>query len=84
VCSASQRRSDVGEGTLEQQAVDRGLHRLCLGVEPDNPRARRLYEHPGYRAIGESDASWEAEAADGTRYLYSTTFIEMERRASAL
>jgi hypothetical protein len=46
-------------------------------VELDNARARRLYEHLGYRVIGESETSWEAEAADGSRFLYTTTVTEM-------
>ena len=64
---------------LEQRALDRGLQRLRLAVELDEPRALRLYEHLGYRRIGTSDASWEAEADDGARYLYSTTLMEMEK-----
>ncbi len=64
---------------LEQHALDRGISRLRLGVEVDNPRAKRLYERLGYRTIGESDASWDAEDADGTRFLYSTKLIEMEK-----
>jgi ribosomal protein S18 acetylase RimI-like enzyme len=64
---------------LEQQAIDRGHHRLRLDVELDNPRARRLYEHLGYRRIGQSEASWEAEAPDGSRYHHSTTVTEMAK-----
>src|SRR5436190_1208234 len=44
---------------LEQCAITRGVRRLRLGVELNNPRARRLYEHLGYRQIGESEASWD-------------------------
>jgi ribosomal protein S18 acetylase RimI-like enzyme len=62
---------------LETRVARHGLSRIRLGVEPDNERARRLYEHLGYRAIGESDASWEAERDDGSRFLYTTTIIEM-------
>ena len=40
-------------------------------------RARRLYERLGYHVMGESETSWEAEAADGSRFLYTTTLAEM-------
>jgi ribosomal protein S18 acetylase RimI-like enzyme len=62
---------------LEARALKRGVNRLRLAVETDNARAQRLYEHLGYRAIGESEASWEAAAADGSRFRYTTKVIEM-------
>jgi ribosomal protein S18 acetylase RimI-like enzyme len=46
---------------LEQRALERGVRRLRLAVELDDVRARRLYEHLGYRSIGESDASWSRQ-----------------------
>jgi ribosomal protein S18 acetylase RimI-like enzyme len=64
-------------GELEACALRRGVRRFRLGVELDNARARRLYEHLGYRYMGESEASWEAEADDGSRFLYTTTLAEM-------
>jgi len=66
---------------LELRAVERGVRQFRLGVELDNVRARRLYEHLGYAEIGESEASWEAEAADGSRFLYCTTLTEMAKLA---
>jgi ribosomal protein S18 acetylase RimI-like enzyme len=66
---------------LESRAVKRGVKRFRLAVELDNPRARRLYEHLGYRAIGESEASWEAETSDGSRFLYTTKVTEMAKNA---
>jgi ribosomal protein S18 acetylase RimI-like enzyme len=62
---------------LESRALERGVNRFRLGVERDNARARRLYEHLGYHEMGESDASWEAEAADGSRFLYTAKLTEM-------
>ena len=62
---------------LDSLALTRGANRLRLAVELDNARARRLYERLGYRAKGESEASWEAEAADGSRFLYTTKLTEM-------
>lgn len=64
---------------LEARAARRGITSLRLGVEPDNARARRLYERLGYHAIGESEASWVAERDDGSRYLYATKIVEMAK-----
>jgi ribosomal protein S18 acetylase RimI-like enzyme len=66
-------------GELEARALKRAVTRFRLGVELDNARARRLYEHLGYRYMGESEASWEAEAEDGSRFLYTTKLAEMVR-----
>lgn len=65
---------------LEDRIVARGEATARLAVEPDNARALRLYEHLGYRTVGTSDASWEAERPDGSRYLYATTLVEMAKR----
>jgi ribosomal protein S18 acetylase RimI-like enzyme len=62
---------------LEARAIQRGVRRLRLGVELDNARGRRLYEHLGYAPIGESEASWEAQAEDGSRFVYTTKLTEM-------
>ena len=62
---------------LEQRALERGIGRLRLAVGLDNERARWLYEYLGYRAIGESEVSWESEAADGSRFLYTTKVTQM-------
>ncbi len=68
-------------GELEARAAERGITNLRLGVEPENQRARRLYEHLGYRTVGESEASWEAERTDGSRFIYTTRIVEMSKRA---
>jgi ribosomal protein S18 acetylase RimI-like enzyme len=62
---------------LEQRAVRRGVRRLRLAVEIENNRGRRLYEHLGYSRIGDSEASWEAEAEDGSRFQYEAKLTEM-------
>ena len=64
---------------LEGRVEARGLTTVRLAVEPDNARARRLYEHLGYRTIGTSEASWEAERPDGSRYVHATTLVEMAK-----
>jgi ribosomal protein S18 acetylase RimI-like enzyme len=68
-------------GALEARALRRGVHRLRLAVEVDNPRARRLYERLGYESIGESETAWEADAEDGSRFLYRTRLTEMAKEA---
>jgi ribosomal protein S18 acetylase RimI-like enzyme len=64
-------------GELEARALQRGVRRMRIGVGIDNPRARRLYEHLGYAPIGESEASWTAEAEDGSPFLHTAKLIEM-------
>ncbi len=31
--------------------------------------------------MGESEASWEAERTDGSRFIYTTRIVEMSKRA---
>jgi hypothetical protein len=59
------------------RALRRGVRRLRLGVEIHHTRARRLYEHLGAGPIGESEASWEVGAEDGSRFRYRTKPTEM-------
>ena len=63
----------------ERRIAARGLP-ARLGVEPDNERARRLYDHLGYVVIGEREVGWEHEYPDGTIGWYSTTIVEMEKQ----
>ena len=62
-------------GGLESRAARRGVLRVRLGVETQNLRALRLYKHLGYETIGESEASWTAEAEDGSSFVYRTRCI---------
>jgi ribosomal protein S18 acetylase RimI-like enzyme len=64
---------------LEGRAARRGVAHLRLAVEPENQRALGLYEHLGYHRIGTSEASWQAERSDGSRFTYRTTLIEMAK-----
>jgi ribosomal protein S18 acetylase RimI-like enzyme len=50
----------------------RGLHWAILGVEDDNPQARRLYERLGYAEWRREQAAWQAEDERGALYLYET------------
>lgn len=63
----------------ERRIVARGLSLARIAVEPDNKRAVRLYEHLGFRAIGERQTGWEREYADGVRRFYSTVVVDMEK-----
>jgi len=51
----------------EQLARDWGYSAIGLGVGPDNPRARRLYERLGYREWGGPQVlnEWTEKDADG-------------------
>jgi ribosomal protein S18 acetylase RimI-like enzyme len=66
-------------GVGEQHVRTRGLAFAALGVEDNNPRARRLYERLGYQAAGRQHASWE-EDDDGVLRLYETTLTILRKR----
>jgi ribosomal protein S18 acetylase RimI-like enzyme len=67
-------------GAAEQRVRARGLAFAALGVEDDNPRARRLYERLGYQASGRRPASWEYEDDDGVLRRYETTLTMLRKR----
>ena len=67
----------IGAGELRVR--DRGLAFAALGVEDDNPRARRLYQRLGYQAAGRQHASWEIEDDDGVRWMYETTLTILRK-----
>jgi GNAT superfamily N-acetyltransferase len=67
-------------GVGEQCVRTRGLAFAALGVEDNNPRARRLYERLGYQAAGRQHASWEYEDDDGVLRLYETTLTILRKR----
>jgi ribosomal protein S18 acetylase RimI-like enzyme len=64
----------------ERRVRARGLAFAALGVEDNNPRARRLYEGLGYRASGRQHASWEYEDDAGVLRLYETTLTILRKR----
>jgi ribosomal protein S18 acetylase RimI-like enzyme len=57
----------------------RGLTVARLSVGQDNARARAIYERLGYAPVGTSQASWEAEAPDGSRYVHQTILTDMAK-----
>jgi len=67
-------------GAGEQRVLIRGLAFAALGVEDNNPRARRLYERLGYQAAGRQHASWEYEDDHGQLRLYETTPTILRKR----
>jgi ribosomal protein S18 acetylase RimI-like enzyme len=67
-------------GVGEQRVRARGLAFAALGVEDNNPRARRLYERLGYQAAGRQHASWEYEDDDGVLGVYETTLTILRKR----
>jgi ribosomal protein S18 acetylase RimI-like enzyme len=64
--------------TMQARIRARGVHAM-LGVEPNNPRALRLYERLGYTECGTEDASWETTDADGRRFTYRTTLTLLHK-----
>ncbi len=73
-----------GIGTLlvaaaEQRIRARGHDRAELGVEHDNPRARRLYERLGYVAYGDQPAEWDTEGPYGVMVRYRTMCTMMRK-----
>ena len=71
---------NVSPAANEQRVRTRGLAFAALGVEDNNPRARRLYERLGYQAVGRQHASWEYEDDDGALRLYETTLTILRKR----
>jgi ribosomal protein S18 acetylase RimI-like enzyme len=74
----------LGVGThlisaAESRIRKRGLSVVRLDVEPDNPRARNLYERLGYRAAGRRSASWDVEDADGRISRYETEVVMLRK-----
>ena len=67
-------------GAGEQRLRTRGLAFAALGVEDNNPRARRLYERLGYQAADRQHASWEYEDDTGVLRLYETTLTILRKR----
>ncbi|MEA3056084.1 MAG: hypothetical protein QOD30_1516 [Actinomycetota bacterium] len=67
----------------ERRIRHRGFSTATLSVEPENARARRLYEHLGYRPTGERTIGWEHELENGELGWYSTVVVDMEKRLAA-
>jgi ribosomal protein S18 acetylase RimI-like enzyme len=67
-------------GAGEQRVRARGLAFAALGVEDNNPRARRLYQRLGYQAAARQHASWETEDDTGVLRVYETTLTILRKR----
>lgn len=67
-------------GAGERRVHARGLAFAALGVEDSNPRARHLYQRPGYHAAGRQHASWETEDDTGVLRVYETTLTILRKR----
>ena len=67
-------------GAGEQRVHARGLAFAALGVEDNNPRARRLYQRLGYQTVGRQHASWETEDDTGALGVYETTLTILRKR----
>jgi ribosomal protein S18 acetylase RimI-like enzyme len=79
--SVHEHLQSLGLGTrliaaLEKRVRKRGLHRVQLSVEHDNPRALALYRRLGYREVGSRVESWPV--AGGRTYVTVTAVLERE------
>jgi ribosomal protein S18 acetylase RimI-like enzyme len=77
--SVHEHLQSLGLGTrliaaLEKRVRKRGLDRVQLGVEHDNPRALALYRGLGYREVGSRVESWPV--AGGRSYVTVSTVLE--------
>lgn len=77
--SVHEHLQSLGLGTrliaaLEKRVRKRGLDRVQLGVEHDNPRALALYRRLGYREVGSRVESWPV--AGGRSYVTVSTVLE--------
>ena len=63
----------------EERMRRKGVRTARISVEPDNGRALRLYEHLGYRPVGERTVGWEHEPEPGVLRWYETTVIDLEK-----
>ena len=68
----------VGVGEQRVRPEERAF--AALGVNDDNPRARRLYERLGYQPVGRQHAAWETEDDDGVLRLYETMLTVLRTR----
>lgn len=67
----------------ERRVTKRGLDLAVLGVEVNNARARRLYEHLGYSVFAREFSGWDQEAPDGTITRYETEISLMRKSLAA-
>jgi ribosomal protein S18 acetylase RimI-like enzyme len=77
--SVHEHLQSLGLGTrlvaaLEKRVRKRGLARVQLGVEHDNPRALALYWRLGYREVGSRVESWPV--AGGRSYVTVSAVLE--------
>jgi ribosomal protein S18 acetylase RimI-like enzyme len=79
--SVHEHLQSLGLGTrlvaaLEKRARKRGLSRVRLGVEHDNPRALALYRRLGYQEVGSRVESWPV--AGGRTYVTVSAVLQRE------
>lgn len=61
----------------------RGCRYAVLGVEDNNPRARRLYESLGYMPFGREATSWLQDGPNGRPEVYETEITLLRKAVSA-
>ena len=61
----------------ERRIQARGVRRVELAAETNNPRAQALYERLGYVVYDEKPGGWDHTNDDGTVAWYATTLVHL-------
>lgn len=64
----------------EERIRRRGVSKVMIGVEDNNPKARALYERLGYMPVGREKTSWQYQDERGQIKLYETELTLLEKR----
>lgn len=64
---------------LEERIRQHGLHTVIIGVEIDNPDAKRLYDRLGYIEYDRTQESWEEKNEHGQPHTYVADVILMKK-----
>lgn len=67
----------------ERRIQARGVQRIEIGAETNNPRAQALYERLGYVAYAEKPGGWDHELPDGSTVRYETTIVHLRKELPA-
>lgn len=63
----------------ERRIRARGVRRVEIGAETNNPRAQALYERLGYVAYATKPGGWDQQHPDGTVERYETTIVHLRK-----
>ncbi|MBM7788139.1 GNAT family N-acetyltransferase [Tenggerimyces flavus] len=66
----------------ERRIRARGVRRIEIGAETNNPRAQALYERLGYVEYARKPGGWDQQLPDGTFGRYETTIVHLRKEFS--